>query len=134
MLSEVPVKTAEGVIEVVPLKVLKAVLPDPASLAPGYTGTPASETWSKGKGGETQRNVYLQHLRSRGLLQRGRVPSHFLYTAGVPPVAAAILVAKGVWNPKTMVNVEELNPDPFIGFWTKWGFPPKSKIGHRKKK
>ena len=32
-----PVKTAEGV-EVVPLKVLKAVLPNPASLAKTYTG------------------------------------------------------------------------------------------------
>src|SRR5690606_18411448 len=37
LLSEQPVRTAEG-LEVVPLKVVKAVLPDPASLAPGYTG------------------------------------------------------------------------------------------------
>jgi saccharopine dehydrogenase-like NADP-dependent oxidoreductase len=37
LLSEIPVKTAEGV-EVIPLKVLKACLPDPASLAPNYTG------------------------------------------------------------------------------------------------
>ena len=37
LLSEQPVKTAEG-LEVVPLKVVKAVLPDPSSLAPGYTG------------------------------------------------------------------------------------------------
>lgn len=37
MLSEKPVKTAEG-LEVIPLKVLKAVLPDPGSLAPTYTG------------------------------------------------------------------------------------------------
>jgi saccharopine dehydrogenase-like NADP-dependent oxidoreductase len=37
LLSEKPVKTAEG-LEVVPLKVLKACLPDPASLAPNYKG------------------------------------------------------------------------------------------------
>ncbi|MCB2116263.1 MAG: saccharopine dehydrogenase family protein, partial [Rhodobacteraceae bacterium] len=37
LLSEKPVKTAEGQ-EVIPLKVVKAVLPDPASLAPNYTG------------------------------------------------------------------------------------------------
>jgi saccharopine dehydrogenase-like NADP-dependent oxidoreductase len=79
MLSEVPVKTAEGV-EVVPLKVLKAVLPDPASLAPGYTGHTCIGNLVKGeKGGKTQRIVYLQHLRPRGLLQRGRVPGHFLH-------------------------------------------------------
>jgi saccharopine dehydrogenase-like NADP-dependent oxidoreductase len=37
LLSEQPVRTAEGQ-SVVPLKVVKAVLPDPASLAPTYTG------------------------------------------------------------------------------------------------
>jgi hypothetical protein len=45
------------------------------------------------------------------------------YTAGVPPVAAAMLVAQGVWDPKTMVNVEELDPDPFIGILNKIGLP-----------
>ncbi|MGO4842567.1 saccharopine dehydrogenase family protein, partial [Rhizobiaceae sp. 2RAB30] len=37
LLSEQPVTTAEGQ-QVVPLKVVKAVLPDPSSLAPDYTG------------------------------------------------------------------------------------------------
>ena len=37
LLSEKPVRTARGQ-EVVPLEVVKAVLPDPASLAPDYTG------------------------------------------------------------------------------------------------
>ena len=37
LLSEKPVTTAEG-LEVVPLKLLMAMLPDPSSLPPGYTG------------------------------------------------------------------------------------------------
>jgi saccharopine dehydrogenase-like NADP-dependent oxidoreductase len=37
LLSEQPVRTAEGQ-EVIPLKLVKAVLPDPASLAPTYSG------------------------------------------------------------------------------------------------
>jgi saccharopine dehydrogenase-like NADP-dependent oxidoreductase len=37
LLSEQPVVTAEG-LEVVPLKVVKAVLPDPSGLAPDYNG------------------------------------------------------------------------------------------------
>ena len=45
------------------------------------------------------------------------------YTAGVPPVSAAMLIAKGVWNPKTMVNVEELDPDPFIETLAMLGLP-----------
>ena len=47
------------------------------------------------------------------------------YTAGVPPVAAAILVAQGVWDTKTMVNVEELDPDPFLKLLDKIGLPTK---------
>ena len=45
------------------------------------------------------------------------------YTAGVPPVAAAMLIAGGVWDVKTMVNVEELDPDPFIEILDKIGLP-----------
>ncbi|HEX2147932.1 MAG TPA: saccharopine dehydrogenase, partial [Pseudorhizobium sp.] len=36
------------------------------------------------------------------------------YTAGVPPVAAAMLVASGEWDVKKMANVEELPPRPFL--------------------
>ena len=47
------------------------------------------------------------------------------YTAGVPAVATAILLAKGIWNTKTMVNVEELDPDPFLKLLEKVGLSTK---------
>ena len=36
------------------------------------------------------------------------------YTAGVPAIAAAMLIAKGDWDCHRMANVEELPPVPFI--------------------
>src|SRR3546814_14219333 len=36
------------------------------------------------------------------------------YTAGVPVVAAAMLIADGAWDVGHMANVEELDPKPFI--------------------
>jgi len=51
------------------------------------------------------------------------------YTAGVAPVAAAMLVSKGTWDVKTMVNVEELDPDPFIELLNKMGLPSNVLIG-----
>ena len=45
------------------------------------------------------------------------------YTAGVPPVAAAMLIAQGIWDPGTMVNVEELDPEPFIDLLDRTGLP-----------
>jgi saccharopine dehydrogenase-like NADP-dependent oxidoreductase len=34
-----------------------------------------------------------------------------------------MLIAKGTWDVKTMVNVEELDPDPFIELLNKMGLP-----------
>ncbi len=53
------------------------------------------------------------------------------YTAGTPAVAAAILVAQGIWNPKTMVNVEELDPDPFLKLLNRMGLPTQVLERHR---
>jgi len=49
------------------------------------------------------------------------------YTAGVPPAAAAILIARGTWDINTMVNVEELDPDPFIELLNRMGLPTEVK-------
>jgi saccharopine dehydrogenase-like NADP-dependent oxidoreductase len=49
------------------------------------------------------------------------------YTAGVPPVAAALLVAEGVWDVGTMVNVEELDPKPFMNLLNVMGLPNRVK-------
>ncbi len=124
LLSEQPVRTAEG-LEVVPLKVVKAVLPDPASLAPDYTGKTCIGTLVKGtRDGEPaevfvynvadHRNAYLE-VGSQGIS----------YTAGVPPVAAALLLAEGTWDTGSMVNVEELDPQPFLALLDRMGLPTR---------
>jgi len=49
------------------------------------------------------------------------------YTAGVPPVAAALLVARGEWDAKRMVNVEELPAEPFLKALDVMGLPTRVK-------
>lgn len=49
------------------------------------------------------------------------------YTAGLPPVAAAILVATGEWDAGKMVNVEELDAKPFINLLNEIGLPTRIK-------
>src|SRR5216684_8563275 len=58
LLSEKPVTTAEGV-EVVPLKVLKAVLPDPSSLAKNYTGYTCIGNLIKGKKDGEYKEIFI---------------------------------------------------------------------------
>ncbi len=120
MLSEKPVTTAEGV-KVVPLKVLKAVLPDPASLAKTYQGYTCIGDLVKGWKNSKWREVFIYNICDHAKCYKEVESQGISYTAGVPPIAAAILVAKGIWNPRTMVNVEELDPDPFIKVLSKIG-------------
>ncbi|MBP7088634.1 MAG: saccharopine dehydrogenase, partial [Candidatus Omnitrophica bacterium] len=111
--SEKPVRTAEG-IEVVPLKVSKAILPDPSSLAPNYTGKTCIGNLIKGKKDGKNKEIFIYNISDHEKCYKEVESQAICYTAGVPPVAAAILAAQNIWDVKTMVNVEELNPDPFI--------------------
>ncbi len=52
------------------------------------------------------------------------------YTAGVPPVAAALLVARGEWDAQRMVNVEELPAEPFLKLLDVMGLPTRIKDEH----
>lgn len=120
--SEKPVRTAEG-IEVIPLKVLKAVLPDPLSLAPRYTGKTCIGNLIKGKKDGKYKEMFIYNICDHAECYREMESQAICYTAGVPPVAAAMLVANGTWDVKRMVNVEELDPDPFLKLLDKIGLP-----------
>ncbi len=113
LLSEQPVKTAEG-LEVVPLKVVKACLPDPKTLAPNYTGKTCIGDLIKGTKDGRKKELFIFNVCDHKACYEEVESQAISYTAGVPAVAAAILIAKGDWDTKKMVNVEELDPDPFI--------------------
>lgn len=120
LLSEQPVKTAEGQ-EVVPLKVVKAVLPDPSSLAPNYTGKTCIGNKVKGKKNGVDGEIFIYNVADHKDAYNEVGSQGISYTAGVPPVVAAILLATGEWNAGTMVNVEELDPKPFINLMNTMG-------------
>ncbi|MDB6452574.1 saccharopine dehydrogenase family protein [Falsirhodobacter sp. 20TX0035] len=126
LLSEKPVTTAEG-LEVVPLKVVKAVLPDPASLAPDYVGKTCIGDIVKGTkdGAEVETFIYNVADHKEAFEETGS--QGISYTAGVPPVAAALLLADGTWDVARMVNVEELDPRPFLSLLNTMGLPTRIK-------
>ncbi len=126
LLSEQPVKTAEG-LEVIPLKVVKAVLPDPSSLAPNYTGKTCIGDVVKGKKDGKDKEVFIYNVADHKDAYNEVGSQGISYTAGVPPVAAAILVANGTWDAKEMCNVEQLDPRPFLGLLNEMGLPTRIK-------
>lgn len=100
---------------VVPLKLVKALLPDPASLAPDYTGEVCIGALVSGRdtGGRPRRLlVYSPCDHARCFQEVGA--QAISYTTAVPAVTAAMLLARGDWDVGRMVNVEELDPDPFM--------------------
>jgi len=124
LLSEKPVRTAEGV-EVVPLKVVKAVLPDPGSLAPDYTGKTCIGDLVTGTRDGREREVFIYNVADHRQAFEEVGSQGISYTAGVPAVAAAMLVATGEWDVKKMANVEDLPPRPFLSLLNRIGLPAR---------
>ena len=122
LLSEKPVKIAEG-MEIAPLKVLKALLPDPSSLAPSYKGKTCIGNFIRGMKNNQEKEIFIYNICDHAECYQEVEAQAISYTAGVPPVAAAILIARGAWDVKKMVNVEELDPVPFIALLDTMGLP-----------
>jgi len=126
LLSEQPVKTAEG-LEVIPLKVVKAVLPDPASLAAGYSGKTCIGNLVKGYKNGQPRELFIYNVATHQDAYAETESQGISYTAGVPPVAAARLIASGQWDTGDMRNVEELPTEPFLHLLDSMGLPTRVK-------
>ncbi|MDT3707638.1 MAG: saccharopine dehydrogenase family protein [Thiobacillus sp.] len=129
LLSEQPVITARGQ-EVVPLEVVKAVLPNPASLAPDYTGKTCIGDLIKGVESGQPKEVLIYNVCDHKACFEEVGSQAISYTAGVPAVAAALLIADGTWDTGEMVNVEELDPTPFIALMNRMGLPTRIKDEH----
>lgn len=121
-LDHEPVTLDDGT-EVVPLKVVKALLPDPQTLAAGYTGKTCIGNFVKGTKDGKPRELFIFQVSDHAEAYAEVESQGISYTAGVPPVAAAMLVADGRWDTGTMVNVEQLDPDPFIAILDEIGLP-----------
>lgn len=126
LLSEQPVRLANGQT-VVPLQVVKAVLPDPASLAPGYTGKTCIGDLVRGVKDGRPNEVFIYNICDHQACYREVGSQAISYTAGVPAVAAAMLIADGTWDIGGMANVEELDPRPFIALMNRMGLVTRIK-------
>ncbi|MHA6686680.1 saccharopine dehydrogenase family protein [Mesorhizobium sp. A556] len=122
LLSEQPIKTGEG-LEVVPLKVVKALLPDPSSLAPDYTGKTCIGDLVKGMKDGKEREIFIYNVADHKEAYDEVGSQGISYTAGVPAVAAAMLIATGEWDVKKMANVEDLPARPFLETLGRIGLP-----------
>lgn len=111
-------------VEIVPIQFLKTLLPEPSSLAEGYTGKTSIGCVMSGIKDGKEKTILIynvcDHAQTHAEVQAQAVS----YTTGVPPVTGAIMLAKGLWNIEPGVwNVEQLNPNPFMDEVAKQGLP-----------
>ena len=126
LLSEQPIRTAEG-LEVVPLKLVKAVLPDPAMLAPDYTGKTCIGDLVRGTKDGAEVELFIYNVADHKDAYNEVGSQGISYTAGVPPVAMAMLIADGTYDLGRMMNVEELDPKPLFRLLDTLGLPTRIK-------
>ncbi|MDR2127739.1 MAG: saccharopine dehydrogenase family protein [Burkholderiaceae bacterium] len=122
LLSEKPVRLDDG-RQVVPLQLLKAVLPDPATLAASYVGKTCIGNLVRGVKDGGAREIFIYNVTDHVEACAEVGSQGISYTAGVPAAAAAILIARGVWDVRKMVNVEELPCQPLIDLLNQIGLP-----------
>ncbi|MDP2646914.1 MAG: saccharopine dehydrogenase family protein [Desulfobacterales bacterium] len=100
--------------QVVPLKFLKALLPDPGSLGVNYTGKTNIGCLINGIKGGRKKQYYIYNVCSHADCFREVNAQAVSYTTGVPAMIGALLVVSGTWKGRGVFNVEEFDPAPFM--------------------
>lgn len=116
-----PVKY-EGV-DIVPLKFLKALLPEPSSLAEGYTGKTCIGCMIEGIKNNSPVKYYIYNVCDHAECYKEIKAQAISYTTGVPTMIGAMMMLTRKWKAPGVFNVEEFDPDPFMEKLNVHGLP-----------
>ncbi len=111
--------------KIVPIKFLKALLPNPASLATKYTGKTVIGCIITGVKNGKESTKYIYNVCDHAACFREIGSQAISYTTGVPAMSAAMMLMKGIWKGKGVFNMEELDPEPFLKVVSENGLPFK---------
>lgn len=110
-------------VEIVPLQFLKALLPEPSSLAENYTGKTSIGVFVRGVKNGRKVVHMLYNVCDHAECSREVNAQAVSYTTGVPAMVGAKMIMKGIWSGKGVFNVEELPSVPFLEEVAKRGLP-----------
>ena len=109
--------------EIVPLKFLKAVLPDPASLGSRTKGKTNIGNIFIGKKDGKDITYYIYNVCDHEECYKEVSSQAISYTTGIPAMIGASMVLTGEWKKPGVYNVEEMDPDKFMDELNKFGLP-----------
>ncbi len=108
---------------IVPLKFLKAVLPEPTALAEHYRGKTNIGCLLEGVRDGRPQKVYIYNICDHAACYREAQAQAISYTTGVPAMIGGMLMLTGVWRGQGVFNVEQFDPDPFMEQMNLRGLP-----------
>jgi len=100
--------------QIVPLRFLKAMLPDPGSLGAGYSGKTCIGCVIRGEKDGSPKQIFIYNVCDHAVCFEEVGSQAVSYTTGVPVMIGASLMLDGSWRGKGVFNVEQMDPDPFM--------------------
>lgn len=119
LLSPAPMEI-EGA-KIAPLKLIKAVLPKPESLAAEYRGKACIGVLARGAKNGKKRATFIYSIISHEAAFADAGAQAVSYSTAAPMATAAMLIMNGKWRANKLVHPEELNPAPFLELMPQFG-------------
>jgi len=113
--------------KVVPLHVLKALLPDPSTLGERTKGKTNIGVVAEGLKDGKKRKVYIYNVCDHQEAFKETGAQAVSYTTGVPAMIGAKLMVKNIWMREGVWNMEQFDPDHFMEELNTQGLPWKIK-------
>ena len=110
--------------KIIPIEFLKALLPDPGSLAANYTGKTSIGCIIEGVKDGKPKKILIYNICDHAETNLEVGAQAVSYTTGVPAMLGTLMVATGAWRGPGVLNMEQNDPDPFLeklgGFALPW--------------
>lgn len=111
--------------KIVPIKFLKALLPDPGSLGANYTGKTCIGVIFDGTKNGVRKQMMIYNVCDHAACYKEVKAQAISYTTGVPAMIGAKMMLTGQWRGKGVFNMEQFDPDPFMADLNAYGLPWK---------
>jgi saccharopine dehydrogenase (NAD+, L-lysine-forming) len=109
--------------QIVPLKFLKALLPEPGSLAENYTGKTSIGCIIEGVKAGKPKKIFIYNVCDHHETYKEVGGNAVSYTTGVPAMIGAKMMLTGKWRGEGVFNMEQFDPDEFMDDLNKYGLP-----------
>ena len=112
-------------VKIVPIQLLKALLPDPASLGPRTVGKTNIGCVFEGLKDGQKRKIYIYNVCDHQECYRETGAQAVSYTTGVPAMIGAKMMLEGKWSGEGVFNMEHFDAKPFMDALNVQGLPWK---------